>query len=42
MLSEHDNISKGIDCSISIDELYKRISEYEFCEDKINQKDKIE
>ena len=39
MLLEGVNIRKGLNCSINIDTLYKRIEQYEFCENKINKKD---
>jgi len=39
MLTEYENISKGLKCDITIDELYKRIEQYEYCENKINKED---
>lgn len=40
ILTSFDNRSKGSRSDISILELYRRIEEYEFCENKINQKNK--
>ena len=42
IISSFDNYSKNLKSSISIDELYKRIEEYEFCENKIDKKIKCE
>ena len=39
MLEESKNISKGFDCSITIDELYKRIEEYERLQNNENYED---
>jgi len=38
MLTEYENISKGLKCGFTINELYKRIGQYEYCENKINKK----